>query len=193
MHKCISHELPVEVGQMMNPAPKDTWPKYIEDNIDRSAAAWSWLHKCCELREQGVVVDIGSGRMSKFVQNNTIVRRAGEDQVYAAMGNYLWAALGMPLKRIEVSGKTYWKFQRAPIEFLHVYDPSNWVVLPFVETRLYDHGLVLQQDRRYDDGGVPLVVNTLREGFHKCLGQHTTTRTQYLCLFARINKKHKRV
>ena len=87
------------------------------------------------------------------------------------MGNHLWGALVRPVARLEVAGVTHWKFTRAAVEFLHVYDPSNWVVLPFSVTRLADHGLVLRQTG--GSKGVPLAVHTLRAGFHQCLGRPT--------------------
>ena len=136
---------------------------------NRTSAAWSWLHKYAELREQGLPVNIGSGRLSKLVQPCTIVRRVAEDQVFAAMGNYLWAALGMPLATVDINGQTYWKFKRAALEFLHTRDPSNWVALAFVVARKQGHGLVLKQIG--SDGGTPLMVNTLRAGFHMHLGR----------------------
>ena len=154
-------------GRLMKPGLR-SWPANTEDNISRCAAAHSWLHKYAELHEAGVVVGIGSARMSKLVQPLTIVKNVAENRVFAAMGNRLWAAMGMALASIEVNGETYWKFQKAPLEFLHVYDLSNWVSLAFSETRLQGHGLVLQQCGHSD--GMPLLVSTLRAGFHLCLG-----------------------
>ena len=169
-HKCKKHWLPPECSRLMKPGERP-WPALSEDNIDKASAAWSWLHKFYELRaqENPVRVKIGDGRFSKFVQPCTIVRHKGEDEVFAAMGNFLWAALGMPLASVEMNGQKYWKFKRAHVKFIHIFDPSSWVALPFVETRLAGHGLVMQQQGT--DAGVPLIVHTLRQGFHMRLGQ----------------------
>ena len=145
------------------------WPALTEDNINRTSAAWNWLHKYAELHEQGIDVKIGSGRLSKLVQPCTIVRRVAEAEVFAAMGNHLWGALGMPLASVDINGQTYWKFKRAPIEFLHTHDPSNWVALAFIVARKQGHGLVLKKTGSED--GTPLMVNTLRAGFHMHLGR----------------------
>ena len=161
MHDCIRHKLPPECARMMKPGQRP-WPALTEDNQNKAAAAWSWLCKYFELREQGVNVGIGSGRLSKLIQPCTIVRRLSDQAVFAALGNALWAGLGMPLARFEENGQTYSKFKRAPLQYLHVFDPSDWEVLPFVQTRLPNYGLVME-----DVGGpLHLMLHTLRAGFH---------------------------
>jgi hypothetical protein len=161
MHDCVRHKLPTECARMMKPGVRP-WPALTEDNLNKAAAAWSWLHKYFELREREVDVSIGSGRLSKLLQPCTIARRISDQAIFATLGNALWAGLGMPLTRFEANGQMHSKFKRAPLQFLHVYDPSDWEVLPFLVIRLRGHGLVMQ-----DRGGpVPLMLNTLRSRFH---------------------------
>ena len=161
MHQCVKHKLPVECSRMMKPGQRP-WPALTEDSQNKAAAAWSWLHMYFELRGRGVNVSIGSGRLSKLVQPATIVRRVSDQATFAAFGNALWAWLGMPLVRLEINGQMYSKFQRAPVQFLHVFDVSDWQVLPFLPIRLPGHGLVME-----DAGGpVNLMLHTLREGHH---------------------------
>ena len=103
-----------------------------------------------------------------LVQPCTIVKRVFDEKVFAAMDNFVWAALAMPLHAVRAGDEVWWKWQNAPLEFLYVYDSADWVVLTYEEVRLPGHGLVMRQT--CSRWGAPLMVHTLREGHHKCFG-----------------------
>ena len=168
MHRCHKHKMSDSMGRIMKPGPKP-WPSLTEASINTCAAAWSWLHEL-----DAHAHDIKYGQLSKVAQCCTILRCKSADKVYASMGNSVWGALAMPLARVEVNKETFWKWQQAPIEFLHLYNLRDWDVLPFVVTRLRGHGLVMKQLGCVAGKitGVPILVSTLRTPRH--LSPHQT-------------------
>ena len=161
-HDCIRHKLGKEVARMMRPGARP-WPAHTEDVHNITAAAWSWLQAYFELKDRGVQVGIGAARLSKLLQPCTIVRRKSDQIVFASLGNASWAGLGLPLDRFADNGIQYSKFKKAPVQFLHVYKPADWEVLPFLVTRLIDHGVVMQ-----DFGPpLPLMQSTLQASNHQ--------------------------
>ena len=168
MHNPLFHPLPKAIGNIMKPGLR-TWPALTEENIAKASAAWAWLQEYAALNAaQPGRVSMGSGRLSKLFQRCSIVRRRSEpDQAFASLGNTVWAGLGTPLVRVQVDGQTHWAFGgpgEAQAQFIFAHDPSEWEALTFLVTRKLEHGLLLQPT-----GALPLVVNTLREGYHKLL------------------------
>ena len=162
-HDCIRHKLPKEVARMMRPGLRP-WPAHTEDVHNIAAAAWSWLQAYFELKDRGVQVGFGAARLSKLLQPCTIVRRKTDKIVFASLANASWAGLGLPLDRFaDCDGIQYSKFKKAPVQFLHVYKPADWEVLPFLVTRLTGHGVVMQ-----DSGPpLPLMQSTLQASNHQ--------------------------
>lgn len=156
-HNPQKHKLPTEFGRIMKPGVRP-WPALTEDNLCLNAAACSWLHKYFQLREQGVQVSLSSGRYSKLVQPCSIAFHIPTQAHYATMGNHLWAGIAMPLARFQVDRKEYSKFQAKPFDFVHTFEPDDWLIQPYVETRLPHHGLVLE----HVGIPVPLMQHALR-------------------------------
>ena len=134
-HNCRCHVLPQCVGRLMKPGLRP-WPALTEDNLCGNAAAWSWLHKYFALRQQGVQVKLGSGRFSKLLQPCTVALHVPTRARYATMGNHLWSGIAMPLACVQVDDKVYSKFQAAPLDFVHTFEPNDWMIQPYLETRL---------------------------------------------------------
>ena len=169
-HICKAHLLPQEVAAMMK--PRKHWVSQTEHNLERAAAAWSWLHRYVELRRAGQLVSAGAARFSKLAQMFTIVVEtlaAGGETFYACLGNRLWGALGRPLVEVTVQGESIFKYTpMAPLVFLHIVEPRHWKVLPYKPYRLQGHGLVFRPISS-KSFAVPLLVHTLRQGHHKSL------------------------
>ena len=69
-----------------------------------------------------------------------LVKHEGSDQVWASLGNYTWAALGLRVQPINVGGEHYgFTFSCNPdetyLEWIHVQDPKDWVSIPWEASR----------------------------------------------------------
>ena len=178
-HVCKRHMLREEVGKIMKPTKY--WVSQTEQNLERCAAAWSWLHRYVELKKAGQIISVGAARFSKLAQMFTIVvetQAAGGDVFYACLGNRLWGALGRPLVEVVVEGESFFKYKpQTPLVFLHIVEPLNWKVLPHKPFRLQGHGLVFRPiscklvHSVFRPITVSLLVHTLRQGHHKFLSQ----------------------
>jgi hypothetical protein len=89
-----------------------------------------------------------------------VVRCIRTNAVYASMGNFSFAAMGLRLQAIDVGGILHFCFPRSgAFEFLFVTEPMDWETIPYAACRLPKHGIVMQQSA----AAMPLMQHSLRE------------------------------
>ena len=153
---------------MTKPQQHKDWASLTDKGILQAVASWNWLNAFFA-KYNGTGVTPLSGKMSRLMQSLTIVRHSViPPKLYASMGNYTYAAIGLGLREFEINGAAHFTFHaKENLEFLYIVDPTNWHVIPYVATRLAAEGIVMKQSEE----PVPLIQHTLRQPQHSLNAQ----------------------
>ena len=167
-HNASRHKLPKPWSKIMSPVK--TWPSLTEDAINKSTAAWVWLHNYMQMRTQNPDLQISSALWTKFVLPYFVLLH--EAVAWASLGNAVWASLGIRLSVEVVGGTSCYLFPRhESIEWFHVTEPSDWSVGLVEATRNSSKGIVLEAIGE----AIPLLQHTLQTN-SKALGIADLTR-----------------
>ena len=152
--KSKGHKLPKLFSRLLN--PKIVWHSVTEASLVRSAAAWSWVRRYQEEKLARAGVAIHLGRLNLMCLSGIVVQKANDGgAMWLVLKEHTWATMSWPLQRInstnlalDTSGHAQW---------IHVFDPDDFVALPVVPCWSAPHGLVLTQT----DDPMPLLKYAL--------------------------------
>lgn len=169
LHNSSKHALPSEFQKRFNRILKPGWKPWksiTDETLLKNVAAWSWLQHYCDNRALYDLnnVGIGASKLSRLMCPLTLAHQISRDCVYAVMGSYTWAALGMQMESFDEGGFRHFTFSYVlrRLEFIFVTDPLDWMIVPFQGTRLPGRGIVMQQDGE----SLPLIRHTLQQKQH---------------------------
>ncbi len=145
-HMSWKHKLPAAWSRLLG---AKRWQTTSEAEGRKSAAAWAWITHLGSLRRQGIPLPgLSLALYSRLILPKMIVcRQVDNNQAYASMGNYKWAAFLWSLTGIVIDERRHVKFKCGPrdgVEWTHIENPDAWQAYAYDWDESVDHGLVVQ-------------------------------------------------